>query len=133
MFGFACYSLSSILFLYSPVILKQYAIRHPLSPEPTVRFNDVAFGVHALVLCVVTYSQFWPRLWGWKQTTGVQRHANRTTLGLLVGGLLGVALTIVIVLARSGNGDPSDGRQWAWIDVVSSTAIRSGKPRASLC
>jgi len=117
-FGFACYTLSTSLFLYSPVIRRQYAARHPVSPEPTVRFNDVAFGAHALVLCIITFSQFWPRLWGWKQTTGVQRHANRTTLGLLWGCMCGVAITMTIVLARTDNGDPQDGRAWAWIDAV---------------
>lgn len=117
-FGFACYTVSTAVFLFSPVVRAQYAARHPVSPEPTVRINDLAFGVHACVLCVVVYSQFWPRLWGWKQVSGVRRHANKVTLGLLWGGLLAIIITVAIVLTRGGDGNDSHGREWAWIDVV---------------
>lgn len=117
-FGFSCYTISTALFLYSPTIRAQYAARHPAAPEPTVRFNDLAFGVHASVMCVVVYSQFWPRLWGWKDGVGVARRANRITQGLIWGGLLGIAITILIVLARGGNGSSTDPSDWAWIDVV---------------
>jgi len=43
--GFSCYTISSILFLFSPVVRDEYARRHPRSPEPTVRWNDLAFAV----------------------------------------------------------------------------------------
>lgn len=46
----------------------------------------------------------------------MQRHANKLTLGLLWGGMLSIAITIVIVFARGGDG--MDGKGWAWIDVV---------------
>ncbi|KAI7588318.1 hypothetical protein KC343_g18927, partial [Hortaea werneckii] len=85
--GFACYSITQAVFLYSPVIRRQYAERHPASPEPTVRFNDLTFGFHGFLLSVVTYSQFWPVLWGWKQNASAQRHANKITLGLLWGSV----------------------------------------------
>jgi uncharacterized protein with PQ loop repeat len=52
-FGFSCYSVSTLLFLFSPVIRGQYASRHPLSPEPTVRINDLAFGLLGLIMSVV--------------------------------------------------------------------------------
>lgn len=69
-------------------------------------------------MCVIVYSQFWPRLWGWKKTAGVRRNVNKVSLGLIWGSLLAVAITIGIVIA-SGNADgKSDGRKWAWIDVV---------------
>jgi len=116
-FGFTCYTLSTAVFLYSPAIRSQYASRHPASPEPTVRFNDLAFGVHAWVLCVLVYSQFFPWLWGWKAHAGVRRHATRVTLGLLWGSLLGVMITVAIVLTHQ-NTEGNDGRSWAWIDVV---------------
>jgi hypothetical protein len=82
-----------------------------------VRFNDFAFGVHAWIFCVVVYSQFWPRLWGWEEAKGVKRHAGRVTLGILCGSLLGVAATILIVLNSEGGGS-NDGTGWAWLDVV---------------
>jgi uncharacterized protein with PQ loop repeat len=53
-FGFSCYTLSTFLFLYSDTIRSQYAARHPASPEPTVRFNDLAFGSIGLGMSIVT-------------------------------------------------------------------------------
>lgn len=103
--------------MYSPVVRAQYALRHPMSPVPTVRFNDFAFGVHAWIFCVVVYSQFWPRLWGWEQARGVKRHAGRVTLGILCGSLAGVAITVLVVLVSEGGGT-NDGTGWAWLDVV---------------
>ena len=117
-FGFSCYTISTAAFLYSPAVRSQYAARHPISPEPTVRFNDLAFGVHAWILCVVVYSQFFPSLWGWKTVPGVRRHVNKVSLGLIWGSLLAVAITVGMVLASRDNGMDADGRSWAWIDVV---------------
>lgn len=122
--GFSCYIISTAVFLYSPVVRSQYAARHPVSPEPTVRGNDLAFGIHALVFCVIVYSQFWPRLWRWKHTSGVRRHAHRITLGLMYGAFLGVFITIAIVIAK-GDGNGKDGRGWAWLDVVRSPPLTS--------
>lgn len=122
--GFSCYTASTAAFLYSPVVKKEYADRHPLSPEPTVRFNDLAFGVHGLILCFVVYSQFWPRLWGWEKAnaTGVQRHVTKVTLGLFWGSFLAIAITLVLVLAKGSN--VSGGKGWAWIDVVRRHELR---------
>jgi cystinosin len=116
--GFSCYSLSTSVFLFSPVIRKQYAARHPFSPQPTVRFNDLVFGLFGLFMSFITYSQFWPRLWGWERQPGVKRHANMITLGLIWGSLLALATIVVIVIA-SGKGDSNaDGTAWIWLDVV---------------
>ena len=122
------------------VIRRQYAQRHEGSPTPTVRFNDLAFGLHAWVLCVLTYvegyrcglsidlvlishirrySQFWPRLWGWKKIEGVNRKANKVSLGLLAGSFLAVAITTTLVLVEEGDDASTDAGQWAWLDVVS--------------
>ncbi|KAM3418362.1 hypothetical protein BST61_g4361 [Cercospora zeina] len=114
-FGFSCYTISTVLFLYSPTIRDQYAVRHPASPEPTVRFNDLAFGLLALIMSLVTYSQFWPRLWGWDPKATIHRHATKVTLGLIYGGLLALIILILIVVGKHGD---HSGRGWAWIDVV---------------
>ncbi|KAH9838203.1 cystinosin [Teratosphaeria destructans] len=114
--GFTAYTLNTALFLWSPVIRRQYAERHPVSPEPTVRGNDFAFGLHAWVLCVITFSQFWPGLWGWKKHSGVNRNVNKVTLGLFWGSVMGVFICCLIALSSPGHG--IDSRQWAWIDVV---------------
>lgn len=114
-FGFSCYTLSTALFLFSPVIRGQYAARHPISPEPTVRINDLTFGAMGLTMSILTYSQFWPKLWRWEHKPGVKRHANTTTLGLIWGSMLALSITVIIVLARDAS---ENGKAWAWIDVV---------------
>lgn len=63
----------------------------------------------------VTYSQFWPRLWGWNPKATVHRHATKVTLGLIYGGFLALTILILIVVVKGGD---QTGRGWAWIDVV---------------
>ncbi|KAL3454767.1 PQ loop repeat-domain-containing protein [Aspergillus insuetus] len=113
--GFVCYAVYTSAFLYSPVIRGQYAARHPQSDEPTVRFNDFAFALHAVVLSFLVYTQFWPSIWGFK-VSRFQR-VSRPILGLFWGSFVAVAVVIFIVLAKSpDNGyEPSS---WAWIDVI---------------
>jgi cystinosin len=112
--GFVSYTVSTAAFLFSPVIQSQYAYRHPLSPETTVRFNDFVFAAHGAVLCVITYSQFFPTIWGFK--VGARQRASRVILGIFWGSILAVALTIIVVRTKGKDGgdDPSG---WAWIDV----------------
>jgi cystinosin len=78
--------------------------------------NDLAFGVHAWILCVIVYSQFWPVLWGWKKNPRAKRNANKISLGLLWGSVLAVVITIGIVQFAERTGDK--GKDWGWIDVV---------------
>ena len=120
--------LSTAVFLYSPVVRAQYAARHPAAPEPTVRFNDFVFGLHAWIVVAATLSQFWPRLWGWPQAVSKNR-VKTVTWGLVCGGIVGFAASIVIVLAH---GRPSDvsGSAWGWIDVVCS--IHNSQPTSYL-
>jgi cystinosin len=112
--GFISYTISTAAFLYSPVIQSQYAYRHPLSPETTVRFNDFVFAAHGALLCVITYSQFFPTIWGFK--VGARQRASRAILGIFWGSILGVALTIVVVKTK-GRDEGNDPSGWAWIDV----------------
>nr|POE86920.1 cystinosin like [Quercus suber] len=119
-FGFGFYTFSTALFLHSPSIRAQYAARHPLSPKPTVRTNDLIFGLHGFILSLITYSQFWSRLWGWKVETNVQRRANKTTLGLICGCLVALAVVCIFVLANHGD----SGNPWEWIDVLAMTVFK---------
>jgi cystinosin len=114
--GFIYYTIYNGAFLFSPVIRAQYASRHPLSEEPTVRLNDFAFAVHAVIMSLVVYSQFWPMIWG-LQVSRFQR-ISKPIAGLFWGSVLAPLIAIWVVLARSPDGghDPST---WAWIDVVS--------------
>ena len=114
--GFLAYTTSCTAFLYSPTIRSQYAYRHPLSPEPTVRFNDLAFAVHALFMCLITYSQFFPKLWDFESKR--RQRSSRAVLGILWGCIIGVAL-VVSVVRFSGIDGGDDPSSWAWIDTVS--------------
>ena len=114
--GFFSYTTSCTAFLYSSTIRSQYAHRHPASPEPTVRFNDLAFAVHALLMCFVTYSQFFPKLWGFEVNR--RQKSSRAVLGIFWGCIIGVLFVIGVVMFM-GNDGGSDPNSWAWIDVVS--------------
>jgi cystinosin len=113
--GFFAYTLSTAAFLFSPIIRDQYAYRHPAAPEPTVRFNDFLFAFHGCLLCIITYSQFWPRIWGFK--VGARQKASRPILFIFWACIIGVLCTMLVVLLRGKDGgyDPSG---WAWIEVV---------------
>lgn len=108
-------TIGTAVFLYSPTVREQYAARHPASPEPTVRFNDLCFGINAVVFCTITVSQFWPRLWGFKHAAN--RHANAVTWSIVCASLLGIAASATMVLASRRHADTSV-HEWEWIDVV---------------
>lgn len=110
--GFICYAIYTSAFLYSPLIRGQYAARHPVSPEPSVRLNDFAFAVHAVVLSVTTYSQFFPSIWGFK-VSRFQR-VSLPVAGIFCGCVCAVVGVTVFVASKGGD-DPFG---WAWIDVV---------------
>lgn len=112
--GFFCYTISTSAFLFSPTILHQYAIRHPQAPEPTVRLNDFAFALHAVIMTIIVYSQFWHRLWRFE---GEATKPSATALGIIVGSAVGVAIVAFIVWTRGG--PDTDPTAWATIDVVS--------------
>jgi cystinosin len=112
--GFICYTTSTAAFLFSPTIINQYARRHPVAPEPTVRFNDFAFAIHGAICCVVMYSQFWHRLW---RFDGVSTPSSSVTRGIISGSLIGIAIAALIVWTHGGHAD--DPTSWASIDVVS--------------
>lgn len=123
--GFLYYSIYTAGFLYSPMIRMQYAARYSTEEEPTVRFNDLAFAVHAVLLCALMYTQFWPSIWGFA-VSRFQR-ISKTMAGLFWGSILAPLIIVWIVLARSPDGgyDPSS---WAWIDVVSVPGVPKSQP-----
>ncbi|MCJ1283752.1 hypothetical protein MMC26_003083 [Xylographa opegraphella] len=114
--GFTVYTLSNSALLFSSHIRAQYAARNPISPEPTVRVNDVVFGAHAIVLSVVTLSMFWGKLWGLEQGGRRGRwRLSKGAAGIMVGVLTGVGWAIVRVLKDK---DEAQVGGWEWIDVV---------------
>ena len=114
--GFLAYFVSNAAFLYSPQIRREYALRHH-GLTSTVQFNDLVFAGHAIIITVITLSQFFPLIWGFdkKGRRGAGTRVSKSVLGILVGSPLGVAIVAVIVAARHDE-DPRVG--WAWIDVV---------------
>ncbi|MCJ1394055.1 hypothetical protein MMC18_006933 [Xylographa bjoerkii] len=117
--GFTVYTLSNSALLFSSHVRAQYAARNPVSPEPTVRVNDVVFGAHAIVLSVVTLSMFWGRLWGLEQGGRFGRwRLSKGAAGIMVGVVVGVGWAVVRVLADE---DGAKKGGWEWIDVVSTT------------
>ncbi|KAI4703325.1 hypothetical protein J4E81_002203 [Alternaria sp. BMP 2799] len=113
--GFTCYTISTACFLYSPTIKAQYAARHPDAPETTVRFNDFLFAAHGAVMCVIIYSQFFERVWGFE--IGKRQKVSRVILGVWWGCVLAIGVVVVLV-KMNGAGRVYDAEGWAWIDVI---------------
>jgi cystinosin len=122
--GFGAYLAYTAALLFSPRVRALYAARNPGAPEPTVRLNDVVFALHALVLSVVTASQYFlpQTLWGFPPvaaggaalTTTPPHRLARAVLGIILGSILGVAITILLA-AFSPSADPF---AWSALDVV---------------
>lgn len=91
--GFAAYTLPTYLFLCSPTIRQQYAKRHPSSPEPSVQINDLAFGVHALILSIFAWCQFF--FFGFKREP--TQKLGRAVYGFITGIAIVVAVTGLLV------------------------------------
>jgi cystinosin len=124
--GFFAYFASSAAFLYSPIIREQYALRHH-GLTPTVELNDLAFAGHAVVLSVITYTQFWPRVWGFDKHVerGSEGRASWPMWGVYLVSVLGVG--VVCILVRRAGDDPRT--DWAWLDAVcmcGKTATKTG-------
>ncbi|KAI4637653.1 hypothetical protein J4E83_000470 [Alternaria metachromatica] len=113
--GFTCYTISTACFLYSPTIKAQYAARHPDAPETTVRFNDFLFAAHGAVMCVIIYSQFFEKIWGFE--IGKRQKVSRVILGVWWGCVLAIGVVVALV-KMNGAGRGYDAEGWAWIDVI---------------
>ncbi|KAF7677544.1 l-cystine transporter-like protein [Alternaria burnsii] len=112
--GFTCYTISTACFLYSPTIKSQYAFRHPEAPQTTVRFNDFLFAAHGAVMCVIIYSQFFEKIWGFE--IGKRQKVSRVILGVWWGCVLAIVVVVMLVKTRGTKGNDAQG--WAWIDVI---------------
>lgn len=112
--GFAAYFVSNVAFYYSPLVRSQYAARHN-GLTPTVAFNDVVFALHALVLSIITASQYLARpLWRFEPSAGTR--PSRFVTGIIAGSALGVLATWLLVVAASPSADPATG--WCELDIV---------------
>lgn len=118
--GFLAYFVSNTAFYYSPVIRAQYAARNGEGHAPAVAFNDVVFAAHALLVSLLTTSQYLaPGIWGFAPRPGGNR-PSRPILGTMLGCCAGVVAVVFVVAAASGGeGAHVDPREdWCWLDVV---------------
>ncbi|EPE07899.1 lysosomal cystine transporter [Ophiostoma piceae UAMH 11346] len=138
--GFLTYLLSTSALRYSASVRAEYAARHH-GLTPAVAVNDVAFAAHALVLSLITLSQYLlPRLWwgshqndsetagllvGSSASAATPRTASRPSrfiLWLMSGCVASVALVVVLVLQSPATPPDSllatSAAPWAWLDVV---------------
>lgn len=105
--GFAAYLASNLAFYYSPVVRAQYAARHHGLP-PTVQFNDITFALHALVLSVLTASQYLLARPLWRFAPAVAgARPSRGVLGISAGSLCGVAVVYLLAAAAAARASSS--------------------------
>lgn len=116
--GLSSYTIYTSAFLFSPVVRAEYAKRQAGS-TPSVRMNDLWYGIHGTLLIVLVYSQFSRRLWGFH----VESSQRPSLLMLVICTSSIIAVLIVMVLATINERRiDKDAWGWAWIDVVSSSA-----------
>ncbi|KAK2602087.1 hypothetical protein N8I77_008651 [Diaporthe amygdali] len=116
--GFLSYLISNLAFYYSPVVRDQYAERHD-GHTPAVAFNDIVFAAHALLLSVITTSQYFlPGAWGF--TPSVGNRPSRFITGTALGCTAGVIAVVVLIAAVSDSPGGSAGAAtaWCWLDAV---------------
>lgn len=104
--GFGVYTLSTCLFLFSPTIREQYGERHPSAPEPSVQYNDLAFGAHAFILTLLMWCQFW--------CFGFKRDPSQKLGSGMTGAIIGSAMVLSFVTTSVYFGIGS----WEALDIV---------------
>lgn len=109
--GFLAYLASNCAFSYSPTVRAQYALRHN-NLTPTVQPNDVFFALHALLLSLLTTSQYLLPAWSFRVTS---TRPSKPILGLALGCLLGVSIVSLIVAFSAPTEDASG---WCALDVA---------------
>uniref|UniRef100_A0A7S1Z196 Cystinosin n=1 Tax=Trieres chinensis TaxID=1514140 RepID=A0A7S1Z196_TRICV len=98
--GFACYATYTCFFYWSNAIKGEYKQRNGEDSEITVQSNDVAFAVHALVLCAVQVGQI--SIYGGFR---MQPLAMFVKLGMFFGAVIILAYAALILLqVGPGNG-----------------------------
>mmetsp|Transcript_10477 Transcript_10477/g.30824 ORF Transcript_10477/g.30824 Transcript_10477/m.30824 type:complete len:382 (-) Transcript_10477:163-1308(-) len=105
--GFSCYATYTCCFFWSKEIQDEYRQRNGAESEITVQSNDVAFAVHALVLCAVQVGQI--ILYGGLRAQPLSKPVQ---LGLVSSGVL-VAVYAALIVWRVG-----PGKGLLWLDFL---------------
>ncbi|CEJ81231.1 hypothetical protein VHEMI01372 [[Torrubiella] hemipterigena] len=111
--GFAAYLASNVALYYSPTIRAQYAARNN-NETPAVRFNDVTFALHALVVSNLTLSQYLAAS-SWSFTASPGSKPSRSATGIATGCAVGLGATLLTVASSRGT-DPATS--WCALDIV---------------
>ncbi|KAI1299761.1 putative cystinosin [Xylaria venustula] len=110
--GMSSYAIHNCVLAFSPLVREQFAQRHPSSPSPMVQLNDVAYAVHGALITTVIYTQFYPRLWSFKQVDGQKTRPGVGSLLIFWGCIVLVACGSLVVLFRPTS------QSWEWLDVI---------------
>ncbi|KAL2190938.1 hypothetical protein L209DRAFT_739095 [Thermothelomyces heterothallicus CBS 203.75] len=115
--GFAAYLTSNMALYYSPLIRAQYAARYK-GLTPTVKFNDIAFAAHGLLLSAITTSQyFYARAWGFAPSMGSR--PSRFILGIFFGCVVGAVVVLFVILGSPDRDNTREGvSSWIWLDAI---------------
>ncbi|POS79479.1 lysosomal cystine transporter [Diaporthe helianthi] len=116
--GFLSYLISNLAFYCSPVVRAQYAARHD-GHTPAVALNDIVFAAHALLLSLVTTSQYlFPGSWGFTPSAG--NRPSRFITGTALGCTAGVLAVVVLIagVSESPSGSVGAATSWCWLDAV---------------
>lgn len=114
-FGFVCYSASTFGLLFSPVVRREYGDRHK-GGIPNVRFNDLIFALHALLLTTLTWSQ---SLYYTRDAS--QRVSPITRTALVLVSLSIICLTIWTIDSESISS--SRHHFFQWIDLINTLSV----------
>ncbi|KAJ6783875.1 hypothetical protein PWT90_08831 [Aphanocladium album] len=107
--GMASYAIYNTVLALSSTVRRQYAERYPNNPTPIIQPNDVAYAVHGLIISIVIYSQYYPRLWGF-DTSRPHRISGWCSVafwGSIFAALVGAFVAAVFPHSMS----------WMWLDV----------------
>jgi len=109
-FGFLCYSASTIGLLLSPVVRKEYGDRHN-GGVPNVRFNDLIFALHALVLSTLI----------WLQSFYYKRDVTQRVSPLTRTALTLLSMAVICLLIWTLDSESLSSRHhdyFQWIDLI---------------
>ncbi|MBW0467240.1 hypothetical protein O181_006955 [Austropuccinia psidii MF-1] len=108
--GFLCYSASTIGLLLSSTVRREYSERHK-GGLPNVRFNDLVFALHALVLSLLT----------WLQSLHYKRDASQRVSPIVRTGIVLISFTIFCLIIWTIDSESFTSPHpflFRWIDLV---------------
>jgi len=129
--GFCCFSIYAYMFLYDGTLRSEYQDRNGGVAPDKVSLQDLLFGLHAVVLTVITILQV-------VYYDGRKQRMSRGIV-LILSAMVGSIIIYLIVVAANydDDGNHHSGRQWLdWVYFLSyikmSISLMKGIPQAYL-